>query len=276
MASALSLALDLAGEATEQASSEQAGESFLKALRALGASSLWARQFYLTPRWVDPAVSAYYKTYDFACIRKQSWWGSAAQRYSDTVCPVSIGAARFTRPYFTSEVMAGAEAQYGPYREAMAEFGVQDTLAAPFFGPNNTAAGLTIWFEHRDFSPEQVSALRLASTLAMEHMRALKDPLKPALPHLSNREHDCLAFVAEGKSDWEISVILSLSQATVHQHIENAKRKLGVRTRPHAVAKHLAYQTHSAHAERTDRNGRPRSRSGSVNARSGYLIRTTQ
>jgi LuxR family quorum sensing-dependent transcriptional regulator len=276
MASALSLALDLVGDVVEQTTSEQAGEAFLKALAGLGATSLWARQFYLTPRWMDPSVSAYYKTYNYACIRDTRWWGSAAQRFSDTVCPVSLGAARFTRPYFTSEVTADAEGQYAPYYEAMAEFGVRDTLAVPFFGPHNTAAGLTIWFAHRDLGPEQTRAARLAGTIALEHMRSLKEPLKATLPNLSNREHDCLAFVAEGKSDWEISVILSLSQATVHQHIENAKRKLGVRTRPHAVAKHLAFHGGVPHAERTDREGRPRSRSGVVNARAGYLIRTTQ
>jgi LuxR family quorum sensing-dependent transcriptional regulator len=243
MASALSLALDLVGGTAEQKSSEDVGESFLKALRAYGATSLWARQFHLTPRWMDPAVSAHYKTYNYACIRSPAWWGSGAQRFSDTVCPMSIGALQFARPYFLSEVTHGRDKQYAPYWEAMGEFGVQDTLAIPCFGPFNTASGVSIWFEHRDFSPEQASALRLAGTLVLEQMRALKEPLKPQLPKLSNREHECLAFVAEGKSDWEISVILSLSQATVHQHIENAKRKLGVRTRPHAVAKHLAFRS---------------------------------
>lgn len=258
MASALSLALDLMGEAAEQPTSEQVGETFLNALKGLGATSLWARQFYLTPRWMDPAVSAHYPTYNYACIRTPAWWGSAAQRYSDTVCPVSLGAAKFPRAYFTSEVMAGVEYPYGQYAEAMAEFGVQDTLAVPFFGPHNSAGGMTIWLAHRTFSPEETKALRLAAGIAMDCMRSLKEPLPPVVPKLSVRERDCLAFVAEGKSDWEISVILSLSQATVHQHIENAKRKLGVRTRPHAVAKHLAYHMSGTHAERAERDGRTR------------------
>jgi LuxR family quorum sensing-dependent transcriptional regulator len=243
MVNALSLALDMVGSTADQTSSEQIGETFLTSLKAWGASSLWARQFYLTPRWMDPSVSAFYKTYNYACIRAPKWWGSAAQRFSDTVCPMSIGATRFARPFFLSEVTSGQDRQYAPYWEAMGEFGVKDTLAVPYFGPFNTAAGVSIWFEHRDFSPEQTSALRLASTLAFEQMRVLQVPLKAQPPKLSNREHDCLAFVAEGKSDWEISVILGLSQATVHQHVENAKRKLGVRTRPHAVARHLAFQS---------------------------------
>lgn len=256
MASALSLALDLVGDAAEQPTSEQVGETFLNALKTLGATSLWARQFYLTPRWMDPAVSAQYKTFNYACIRTPEWWGSAAQRYSDTVCPVSLGATRFPRAYFTSEVMKVVEYDYGQYSEAMAEFGVQDTLAVPYFGPQNTAAGMTIWFEHREFSPDQIRALRLAASMALQQMQDLKDPLPPFVHNLSSRERDCLAYVAEGKSDWEISVILSLSQATVHQHVENAKRKLGVRTRPHAVAKHLAYHLTGTRADRAERDTR--------------------
>ena len=43
--------------------------------------------------------------------------------------------------------------------------------------------------------------------------------------------------MAEGKSDWEIGVILGVCQATAHTHVENAKRKLGAKSRPQAVAR---------------------------------------
>lgn len=241
MPNALSLTMDLVGDFAHSQSSEEAGEFFLAALGQWGATSLWARQFYLTPNWMDPKVSGAYATYDYARIRNPAWWGSQAQIYSDTVCPVSIGAARFVRPFFTSEVTEGQERAYGAYHEAMAEFGVRDTLAIPFFGPHNTAAGVTVWFGHREFSPDQVAALRLIGTMMLHQMQGLKDPLKPRKLSLSDRERDCLAFVAEGKSDWEISVILNISQWTAHQHVESAKKKLGVRTRAQAIAKHLAF-----------------------------------
>lgn len=59
-------------------------------------------------------------------------------------------------------------------------------------------------------------------------------------PALTQREHDCLAYVAAGKSDWEISVILSLSQTTVRFHLDNARCKLDATTRAHAVARMAA------------------------------------
>ncbi len=53
---------------------------------------------------------------------------------------------------------------------------------------------------------------------------------------LSLREHVCLFRALYGATDEEIAANLGLSPATVHDHIENAKRKLGVRTRAQAIA----------------------------------------
>lgn len=57
---------------------------------------------------------------------------------------------------------------------------------------------------------------------------------------LTARERDALRWVAEGKSDWEISVILGLSQTTVRFHVDNARRKLGAVNRAQAVARLIA------------------------------------
>ena len=55
-------------------------------------------------------------------------------------------------------------------------------------------------------------------------------------PRLTQRERDCMAYVVLGKTDWEISTILSLSQTTVRFHVDNARRKLGAATRAQAAA----------------------------------------
>jgi LuxR family transcriptional regulator, quorum-sensing system regulator BjaR1 len=57
---------------------------------------------------------------------------------------------------------------------------------------------------------------------------------------LTARERDSLALVAEGKTDWEISVILGISEATARFHVDNARRKLGAVTRAQAVARMIA------------------------------------
>ena len=57
--------------------------------------------------------------------------------------------------------------------------------------------------------------------------------------NLTARESDALSWVAEGKSDWEIAVILGLSETTVRFHVDNARKKLGAVNRAQAVARML-------------------------------------
>jgi DNA-binding CsgD family transcriptional regulator len=63
--------------------------------------------------------------------------------------------------------------------------------------------------------------------------------IAPKLHPLSAREAECLRWVALGKTDSEIAIILSISPRTARFHIENAKRKLHVATRVQAVAEAL-------------------------------------
>jgi DNA-binding CsgD family transcriptional regulator len=57
---------------------------------------------------------------------------------------------------------------------------------------------------------------------------------------LSVREKDCLRWRATGKSDWEISQILAISERTVKFHLESARAKLGATNTLHAVAKAMS------------------------------------
>jgi len=58
-----------------------------------------------------------------------------------------------------------------------------------------------------------------------------RDQIEP----LSARERECLAWVAAGKTTWEVSQILHLSERTIHFHLENACNKLGATNRIQAV-----------------------------------------
>lgn len=58
----------------------------------------------------------------------------------------------------------------------------------------------------------------------------------PALEELSAREREVLRLVAEGLSDAEIAARLVLSPHTVHRHVANIRRKLGLRSRSAAAA----------------------------------------
>ena len=53
---------------------------------------------------------------------------------------------------------------------------------------------------------------------------------------LTEREKDCIDLMSNGYSDKEIGQALGIGARTVRFHIDNAKRKLKARTRPHAIA----------------------------------------
>lgn len=55
-------------------------------------------------------------------------------------------------------------------------------------------------------------------------------------PKLSPREHDCLAYVADGLRTADIAHCLCIAETTVEMHLRNARARLGAKTRDEAVA----------------------------------------
>lgn len=54
---------------------------------------------------------------------------------------------------------------------------------------------------------------------------------------LSSREIEVLKWIKDGKTNWEVSVILDVSERTVKFHLNNIMAKLEASNRTHAVAK---------------------------------------
>jgi len=67
-----------------------------------------------------------------------------------------------------------------------------------------------------------------------ERTRCPDDPIQ-----LSRREKECLSWTAQGKSSWDIGMILRISENTVNFHVKNAMRKLGSTNRIVAVVKSI-------------------------------------
>jgi DNA-binding CsgD family transcriptional regulator len=59
---------------------------------------------------------------------------------------------------------------------------------------------------------------------------------------VSARELDCLKWTTAGKTAWEASVILGISERTVRFHLNAAREKLKCATTAQAVAKAVGYQ----------------------------------
>lgn len=79
------------------------------------------------------------------------------------------------------------------------------------------------------------SALQAGAPNGMPEARATPTR-RTGCERLSDKERKVLAELARGNSTGEIGVLLSVSPHTVRTHVKNMMRKLGARTRAHAVA----------------------------------------
>ena len=69
----------------------------------------------------------------------------------------------------------------------------------------------------------------------MEHWRPNPAGRATAVPRLSPRMIACLEWASCGKSSVDIGALLGISARTVDDHLSEARRRLGVRTRVQAI-----------------------------------------
>jgi len=101
---------------------------------------------------------------------------------------------------------------------------------------NDKIAGFSSYFFERapDQRDEIMALLNVVSQSVYDHLRAPAINLDSASP-LTARQREALEYCAHGKSDWDIGVLMNVATVTAHEHIEAAKRRLGVKTRIQAV-----------------------------------------
>jgi DNA-binding CsgD family transcriptional regulator len=119
-----------------------------------------------------------------------------------------------------------------------ADLGLVDGIGFPVAGPNHMQAVVSLATDTRcELGGELRWLLYAASQACQVAALELKRGGKvPELPRLTPRERDVLEWIAHGKSQWDISVILSIAESTVEAHLRNARGKLGAMNTAHAVA----------------------------------------
>jgi LuxR family quorum sensing-dependent transcriptional regulator len=118
------------------------------------------------------------------------------------------------------------------------EFRLKDGFAFPVYNREGFVVAISMATEHYELGKQDEACLHLASLYfhaRLERLRAENTPLRRG-PRLTPRERECLSWVAAGKTDWEISQILSIAEQTAHEYVQNALIKLNATTRAQAVA----------------------------------------
>jgi LuxR family quorum-sensing system transcriptional regulator CciR len=121
-----------------------------------------------------------------------------------------------------------------------ARHGIGDGFTVPAHVPGRANGSCSFAVRPGETLPaEHLAAMQLIGCYAFEAARKIgsqHDTIPPAPRHVSRRQRDCLIWVARGKSDADIAVILGLSPDTVHQYVKEARAAYDVVTRSQLVA----------------------------------------
>lgn len=114
-------------------------------------------------------------------------------------------------------------------------------ISTPLFAGENCVGLSTYFFERRADEPDDlIPLLNVLSQSVFDQLREGTSLPAVSACSLTPRQREALQYCAAGKSDWDIGVLMNVATATAHEHIEAAKRRLGVKTRIQAVL--LAYK----------------------------------
>lgn len=167
------------------------------------------------------------------------WTEHYLKEHCERLDPVIQQAHRRTDPFVWG--MGADNAQLSPAQmqlfEQAAEFGICCGFTIPVQDGRGPVAAVT--FANDTRHPEFLRTieqnrlvLQLMALCLHSHARnkLYREPMGD-VARLTPRERDCARWAAEGKTAWETAQILSISENTVIWHVENAKKKLGVRTK---------------------------------------------
>jgi LuxR family transcriptional regulator, quorum-sensing system regulator BjaR1 len=115
------------------------------------------------------------------------------------------------------------------------DFRLHEGFCIPIHYDEATGA-ISVAGERPYLDPEAKSALHLMSVFTHGRLRALSKPANIATRRLSDIEAEVLRWAARGKTAWETSRILHISERNVRWHLEEAQRKLMTKNKTATVA----------------------------------------
>lgn len=137
------------------------------------------------------------------------------------------------------ELFADNEQFWDEARDA----GLRHGWCQSFFDANGSAGLLTVARSHQPISDAELAktekCLRWLVQLTHGELKRRIEPPRVSDPAvaLSAREIEALRWVAEGKTTWEASAIMGLSESTINFHMRNAAAKLNAPNRTAAAVR---------------------------------------
>jgi DNA-binding CsgD family transcriptional regulator len=162
-------------------------------------------------------------------------------RYAQ-VDPTVLHCLQSTIPLVWSDSLFQGQART-LWEEAKA-YGLQYGLSCPVHDQTGAAGMLSLARDrplgaHAEEVTELLAIAQLLASFVHAGLSRVVVPelLKGTRPQLTRRQKECLRWAAEGKTAWEISKILSISERTAIFHLSAAVQKLGASNRSQAIAR---------------------------------------
>ena len=133
------------------------------------------------------------------------------------------------------------------------EFGLKTGVSMPVHSPLGEFGILSLTVNSHELTAREITQaaipyMQLMAVYLHESLhRILALSTNNIKPMLTAREQECLRLAADGKTYWEISQLINLSERTVNFHLNNLMTKLDVTNRQHAIAKSILQQIIKPH-----------------------------
>lgn len=125
------------------------------------------------------------------------------------------------------------------------EAGLNNGICTPLRGINNQLAGLSLAssekYDSFDGKIDLITAYSNHFYISWKRFHLTKTGGETPNYVLTEREREILTWVAKGKTDWDISMILGMSTHTIDWHMRNVFKKMNANNRILAVIKALSY-----------------------------------
>ena len=148
-------------------------------------------------------------------------------------CPVNRHLLETDRPFFWTKTGEPGRDNYRvgqPYGPGV------HGLQVPVFGAVGLVGAVTFGGTAIDSTVEARLALTLVAIAAFQSAQRFAGPITPAAaPRLSGRELEVIRWIASGRRQADVALLLDLSERTVENHLRRIRNRLGAASTAQAV-----------------------------------------
>jgi DNA-binding CsgD family transcriptional regulator len=158
----------------------------------------------------------------------------------DKIDPIVHHIHSARRPFMWSDACAkmNLSGRQKAFLEDCRDLGVHSGITIPLHGPGSEVDLISLSLrDEKRVEPGRIPLLHALTVQYRSRLGELQGDPAEAVKPLTLKEMECLRWCKEGKTNWEIGEIMSISEKTVEFHLSNTIKKLDVSNRITAVVK---------------------------------------